>query len=54
MTVTFHSMKDCAIKTVELSEAQVAELRTDWERLPYNNGFEDFEDFVICVCSYNC
>lgn len=53
MTVKYHSMSRCALVTVELTDDQVNELRKDYESLPYHNGFTDFEDFVICVLSYN-
>lgn len=53
MTVEYHSMRKNARVITTLTEEQEAELRADWESLPFNNGFTKFEDFVICVLSYN-
>lgn len=53
MTVEYHSMRRNAKVTVTLTTEQEAQLREDWENLPFTNGFVDFEDFVICILSYN-
>ena len=53
MEIKFHSMRDGVIKTVELTEEEVEIYRKDYEELPFHNGFADFEDFLICIFSYN-
>ena len=53
MTVKYHSLKQNAIVTVELTDEQVAELKCDFENLPFHNGCETFEDFVLLVLAYN-
>jgi hypothetical protein len=53
MTVEYHSMRRNAKVTATLTTEQETQLREDWENLPFNNGFVDFVDFVICVLSYN-
>lgn len=53
MTVQYHSMRNNTLVTVTLTDEQVASLREDFDSLPFHNGFTDFEDFVICVLSYN-
>ena len=53
MTVQYHSMRQNALVTATLEDDYVAELKEEWESLPYHNGFTNFEDFVIWVLSYN-